>query len=344
MGKRMRLDRVLGIGLLLAAAWVIQVTSVAVPLANAAEPVVIRAISAWSLDQGFLLYYKKYIDEVNKRGRGRVEIRLLGGPELVKPLEQFQALRAGIADMTTSASGYFAGETIEGTALDMFDPRDLGKYLKGLRGTEAADLINQAYGEKSAVRFLGINTGGDGFRIFMTSVISGLDDVKGTRIRTSGLQGAKSLQHLGASAVAMTATELYMALQRKVVEGAVRSPIDVFEFGESDLYKSWIATPLQLAMAETFIATRAWNKLSPDVQQLLSSVALELEPQVLEWSSKREAAAIEKLRAKGVRVVEIGPAEQKRLVEARLLYWDEIVAKSPTIGARLRAILEPYSK
>jgi TRAP-type C4-dicarboxylate transport system substrate-binding protein len=105
-----------------------------------------------------------------------------------------------------------------------------------------------------------------------------------------------------------------------------------------------IATPLQLAPGGVFIATRVWDKLPKDVQQILSSVAIELEPQVLKYFRDSDTKAIENLKAKGLRVIEIGPADQKRQVEARSLYWEDVAAKSPKYGARLRAILEPYSK
>ena len=44
-----------------------------------------------------------------------------------------------------------------------------------------------------------------------------------------------------------------------------------------------------------------------------------------------------------MQVVEMSAADRKRLAEARTLYWEDIVAKSPTHGAKLKAMLEPYS-
>ena len=45
-----------------------------------------------------------------------------------------------------------------------------------------------------------------------------------------------------------------------------------------------------------------------------------------------------------MQVVEVGAADKKRLSEARTLYWEDIVAKSPTYGPRLKSMLEPYSR
>ena len=79
------------------------------PAALAADPVAIRAITAWPLDCNCVVQYKRYIEEVNKRGKGKVEIKLLGGPEVVKPFEQLQASSgARMAPSTTPrwSAGY----------------------------------------------------------------------------------------------------------------------------------------------------------------------------------------------------------------------------------------------
>jgi TRAP-type C4-dicarboxylate transport system substrate-binding protein len=86
-----------------------------------------------------------------------------------------------------------------------------------------------------------------------------------------------------------------------------------------------------------------WDKLPADVQKLLSDVAVEFEPQVLRYFADADAKAIEQLKAKGMQVVEVNAADRKRLSEARMLYWEDIVAKSPSHGPRLKAMLEPYS-
>jgi TRAP-type C4-dicarboxylate transport system substrate-binding protein len=313
-------------------------------VALAQDAVVIRAIMAWPNDCNCVSQYKRYIEEINKRGKGKVEIRLLGGPEVVKPFEQLQALRGGIADMTHSASAYWVGETIEGSAMDIIDPTDLDRYLKGLRGTQAMVTVNQAYREKSGVQFLGIMVGGTGFRFLMAKPVASLDDLKGKRIRVFGTQGAKTTQYFGASPQTIPATELYPALQRGVVDGAIRAPDDAWSFGERDVYKSMISTPLQFSVGGAYIAVRVWDKLPADVQRLLSSVAAELEPQVLRYFADADAKAIENLKAKGMQIVEVNAADRKRLSEARMLYWEDIVAKSPTHGPKLKTMLEPYSR
>ncbi|HEY7554606.1 MAG TPA: TRAP transporter substrate-binding protein DctP [Candidatus Binatia bacterium] len=320
--------------------------AVVLPIGRAAgaDAVVIRAIAAWPVSCDCDAMYMKYIQEVNKRGKGRVQIRFLGGPEVTPAFEQFQALRTGIADLTHTAPSYFAGETVEGSAMDLIDPVDLKKYLKALRETDALRIINRAYEEKSSTRYLGITVGGTGFRFLMTKPIKNLDDLRGTRIRVFGSQGAKAVQYFGASPQTIAANELYTALQRGVVDGAIRAPNDAWSFGERDIYKTMVNPPLQLSAGGLFIATRLWSKLPQDIQDLLSQTAIEFEPKVLDYYAQQDQKAIKNLQKNGMNIVNVGASEKKKLDDARNAYWDEILAKSPKYGAQLRKALEPHAR
>ena len=64
----------------------------------------------------------------------------------------------------------------------------------------------------------------------------------------------------------------------------------------------------------------------------------------LNYFYRSDRNAIETLKARGMAVVETGPADRKRLAEARTLFWEDVVEKSPKCGAQLRTIMEPYTK
>ncbi len=308
-----------------------------------AAPVVIRAIAAWPLSCDCDLMYKKYIERVNKKGKGVVQIRLLGGPEVAPAFEQFQALRAGIADMTHSAGAYYAGETIEGAAMMLIEPADLKTYLKALRESGALELINEAYAKKSSMRFLGITVGGTGFRFLMAKPIKDLDGIKGKRIRASGAQDARAIQYLGGSPQTIPANELYTALQRGVVDGAYRAPNDAWSFGERDVYKAMIDTPIQLSPGGIYIATRVWDKLSDTVKNVLSQTSLDMEAEVLDYYYKADQASIKKLQANGMKIIKVDDAAKRRLTEARNAYWADLLKQSPEYGPRIQKALAPYN-
>ncbi len=308
-----------------------------------AKEVVIRAIAAWPLSCDCDLMYKEYIKRVNKNGKGVVRVRLLGGPEVAPAFEQFQALRTGIADMTHSAGAYYAGETIEGAAMSLVKPDDIYKWLEALRKTDAMKIINEAYAKKSSTRFVGILVGGTGFRFLMAKPIANLDDLKGKRIRASGAQDARAIQYLGGSPQTIPANELYTALQRGVVDGAYRAPNDAWSFGERDVYKAMIATPMQLSPGGVYIATRVWDKLPEAAKKVLSETAEGMEREVLDYYYNADQASIKKLQANGMKLIEVDDAAKKRLAAARNAYWADLLKQSPDYGPRIQKALAPYN-
>ncbi len=178
----------------------------------------------------------------------------------------------------------------------------------------------------------------------MKSPVEKLDDLKGKRLRSSGSQGAKTLQAFGAAPVSMAAAELFEALNKGIVDGAIRAPNHAFDFGEQDAYKYVITNPVQIAMGQVFIASRVWEKLPDNVKKVFNDTAKDLEPQVMAYYKAQADGAIEKLRAKGVKIITLPPAEAKRIADARLSYWDDIAKASPDQGAKLKALLVPYSQ
>ncbi len=308
-----------------------------------AREVVIRAISAWPLSIDGNTWYKKYIEEVNKRGKGVVRIRLLGGNEVASAFEQFQALRTGIADMTNTAPAYYVGETIEAAAMSLIPPDSLETYLEALRKSGVMEIINKAYREKSSMRFLGITVAGTGFRFLMAKPIKDLDGIKGKRIRASGAQDAAAIRALGGSPQTIKANELYTALQRRTVDGAYRAPNDAWSFGEHKIYKAMIATPIQFAPGGIYMPTRAWDKLPENVTQLLEGTIAEMEPTILRYFRTNDNAAIKRLEKNGMKIIEVDAAARKRLADARNSYWPELLKQSPQYGPQIQKALARYN-
>lgn len=51
------------------------------------KAIVLKAVMSWSDPFAVNPYFHKFVDRVNERGVGKVEIKLLGGAEVVAPLE-----------------------------------------------------------------------------------------------------------------------------------------------------------------------------------------------------------------------------------------------------------------
>jgi TRAP-type C4-dicarboxylate transport system substrate-binding protein len=203
------------------------------------------------------------------------------------------------------------------------------------------DVLNEAFREKSGARFIGTLLAGSRIRVLTTKPLANLSELKGRRIRGFSAQTAKIIQFFGATPQTISPTELRDALSRGIVDGALRAPSDAVAYGDWDAYKYMFDEPVQMSTACVFVAVRVWDKLPADVQQVLNQVAIEMEPEVLKFYAKDDQDALDKMKMK---VTVLSAEDKKRLAEARASYWDDIVTQSPNYGARLRKMMEPYSK
>ena len=74
-----------------------------------AEEITLRGVSAFPKGMALTDDFQRYIDMVNQTGKGVVQIRLVGGPEVTPAAEQGAALGKGVFDVLFGPPTYYAG-------------------------------------------------------------------------------------------------------------------------------------------------------------------------------------------------------------------------------------------
>ena len=114
------------------------------------KKITIRAISAWDetnyLSSPLFLFQKK----VKEKSNGKLEIKYLGGPEVVPGSEQAEAVKNGIADMALSTGAYYLSQMPEAYALDFSEVTAEEERQNG-----AFTLLKQIHEQKLGVSYLG---------------------------------------------------------------------------------------------------------------------------------------------------------------------------------------------
>ena len=156
-------------------------------------------------------------DLCRKMSGGRLDIQVYGGGELVPPLEAFDAVRSGAAEVGSGAAYYWAGKV---PAAQFFagypfglNAQQMNAWLLSGGGLE---LWRELYADYNLVPFVGGNTGvqmGGWFNRKIDSV----EDFKGLKMRMPGL-GGRVLERLGGTPVLLPAAELYTGLERGIID------------------------------------------------------------------------------------------------------------------------------
>ncbi|MCX5909185.1 MAG: C4-dicarboxylate ABC transporter substrate-binding protein, partial [Deltaproteobacteria bacterium] len=129
----------------------------------------------------------------------------------------------GISDIGMSALGYTRGKFPLSEVIDL----PLG-YKNGLSATRLINLYYQHFKPKEfeEAKVLYFHAHGPGI-LHTKKPVQRLEDVKGLRIRSTGLS-SKVVSALGGAAVAMPMGETYDALNRGMAEGSM-APIESLE-------------------------------------------------------------------------------------------------------------------
>jgi TRAP-type C4-dicarboxylate transport system substrate-binding protein len=154
--------------------------------------------------------------EVEKQTEGRVKITYYPGGSLLKGKQIYDGVVDGIADVGFTVLAYTRGRFPVSGALDL----PFG-YPSGTVATAVAnDLYNTVQPKEfDDTRLMYLHAHGPGFINTRDKVITKLEDLKGLRIRSTGMS-AEMVKALGATPVAMGMGDAYQSLQKGVVDGS----------------------------------------------------------------------------------------------------------------------------
>ena len=213
---------------------------------------------------------ESWCKEVEKRTGGRVKVQYFAGETLTKASQTYDSVVDGIADIGMSALSYTRGRFPLMAAIDL----PFG-YPSGAAATAAANALLKKYHPKefNQTQVMYLDAHGPGFIQTRDKAIHTLDDLKGLKIRSTGLS-AQIVRALGATPVAMSMPDSYQALQKGVVDGSTY-PMEadkgwklgeVCHFATAD-YSAAYTTCFFVVMNKD-----KWNAISPDDQKIIEAI------------------------------------------------------------------------
>ena len=169
----------------------------------------------------------------------------------------------------------------------------------------APEFLLEPHDNGSGVR--GLFYGEEGFRHFFTKEpISGIEDLKGMKLRVSNDPVMNGMvEGLGAYPTVVSFGELYSALQTGVVDGA-EQPIANYKSNAFDeVAPNLILDGHTLGAIQVIITDEAWDKLTPEQQDVLTQAGEYASSFNRKISEEAENEVLEQLKADGVNVVEV---------------------------------------
>lgn len=276
-----------------------------------------------------------YIQDVNRKAKGQLEIVYTGGPEAIPGFKQFDALRNGVVDMIFGCESYY-GREVTGAA-----------YTHLTKLTPMEERKNGYYDfrmnllKRFNIHYLGRAEFGPRFLIFTNKAVKRPQELKGQKIRVSATYKA-FVKRLGAVAVTLPGSDIYTALERGTIDGYAWSVLGNIRGGWCEVCKYILQPRIYQMNIEGLVNLDTWQKLSPHLQKLMSDCMIENEKKYTRVMTGIAAKAFQEMQKRGMKVIKFSPADSKWYV--KLAYqagWDDVIKKNPTLGPKLKAVLTP---
>jgi TRAP-type C4-dicarboxylate transport system substrate-binding protein len=219
--------------------------------------------------------------EVEKQTEGRIKIEYYPGGSLLKAKQIYDGVADGISDLGFSVLAYNRGRFPVAGALDL----PFG-YPSGVVATSVANELYTKLKPKEFddTKIMYLHAHGPGFINTRDKQITKLEDLKGLRIRSTGMS-AEMVKALGATPVAMGMPDSYQSLQKGTVDGSAY-PLEAnlgWKLGE--VTKNAVCS-YATAYTTTFFVTMnkdKWAALDKKDQQAIEAINKE-------WSLKHGEA------------------------------------------------------
>lgn len=291
-----------------------------------------KMVMPWS--EGLLFYdmAQHFADTVALASGGRLKIKLFPAGALVGAMESFDAVSKGSAQIGHDWPGYWKGKN---EAFVAFASVPFGLDTEGyniwLYERGGLKMMQDLYGQYNLYALPGGN-GGQEMGLFSNKKATKMSDFKGLRVRTPGWY-MDIMNSLGASVTPLPGGEVYLALERGVIDAAEFStPAMNYPMGFDEITKYVIQPGVHQPSVQCafFINKDAWDKLPADLKWIVDTAAKETQLWSTAWQENLNIEAIKRFKEK-VEFVRMDDETITSFAKRTKDYLEELKAKYPDV-------------
>ena len=263
----------------------------------------IRAISAFPQTLAFSQSFKGFVDLVNEKGQGVVQITYAGGPEMFPPNQQVDAVRRGVIDMQYGPASYYLGTMPEadawvGSTITAAEARENGGF----------ELMQKAFREKLGVELLAHLDTGVEFHVYTIDeprrTEDGGVDLSGLRIRSQPIYNA-FFEAVGAIPVSVPVPDVYTGLERSTFDGSGWPIVGIKDLSWDRFLRYRIDPGVFQTDLAVVIAPAKWESLSEEARAVIEEAAVEYEQTSYDQFQKVIAETDAAVKEEGMTVIEL---------------------------------------
>ncbi len=264
-----------------------------------------KMVTAWPKNYpGLGTGAERLAERVNAMSGGRLIIKVYAGGELVPPMEVFDSVSRGTAELGHGTPYYWKGKVPTAqffTSVPFgLSTLEMNAWISHGGGQALWEEAYAPFGIKPlAAGNSGMQMGG-----WFNKEINSVDDLRGLKIRMPGL-GGEVLARVGATPVNLPGSEVFTSLQTGVIDASDWvNPYNDLAFGLHRAARYYYGPGWQepQALIELLVNQKAYDSLPADLQAILVEAARAANQDMLDDYVYNNALALAELQKQGVQL------------------------------------------
>jgi len=298
---------------------------------QAQDVVKLRIASHQSPESPSGLTAAQFEKDIEAMSGGTLDLEMFYSASIVKSAETFDAAATGIVDCDMTNGSYQTGKNpafqFVADVMGGYDtPLEFQAWLNYGGGAEVIDELYQSYGMK----YVGSWVGGQE-SLNSTRPLDGVADLEEFKFRSPPGMESEIFSALGAKPIVMDFTEIFTALETRIIDGADASNIATnMSLGIYDIAKH-TTYPGFHSMSSDHLACNldVWNELSAEHQSMLEVAMQKVALQIMLRVLVDNGEAREEMPDMGVKLYDWSAEDRNTYRDAARGVWDEWAKKTP---------------
>lgn len=242
---------------------------------SAAHAITLKVADNHLANDPTVIALKEMGEALKTATNGEVKVRIYANGALGDEAQVLQDVQQGTVDIARVSASNLQAFNDKYSILSMpylFPGND--KYI----AFSTSPLAEKYYDYPLSVGFKGLTFYASAARSFYTggTPIMTPDDLKGLKIRTMADPTVLDMmKRLGATATPLPYSEVFGALQQKVIDGAENTPAALTEARHGEMMKAYSFDEHTMVPDIVVIGVKTWEKLTPQQQQALKKAAVD---------------------------------------------------------------------
>jgi TRAP-type C4-dicarboxylate transport system substrate-binding protein len=225
--------------------------------------------TSWTADHSL----RPWIKAVEEATNGRVKVEVYWSNTLSKPMDNWESVKTGIADAGVLAMPFWPGLAPLSDVISL-------PFLGIETAEQGSAVFWKLYEQFPSIReefkdihlmFVGVSNP----NVLITSgkQVKTLEDMEGMKVRVTGGPPTEFLKAIGSSPMLVPMVDVYMNLQKGVIDGVLASWTSVQSMSFYEVAEYVTNVPVYSTYAGRGMNLDVWNGLPPDIQDAINSVS-----------------------------------------------------------------------